>query len=74
MDITYLPTRQGWVYLAIVMGLHSRKIIDWSMAERMTTSLIMRALQHAYALRKPPRGLLHHSDRGSQYTSCAYRK
>ena len=44
------------------------------MAERMTTALIMRALQHAYALRKPPRGLLHHSDRGSQYTSRTYRK
>ena len=68
-DITYLPTRQGWVYLAIVMGLHSRKIV-----ERMTTTLVMRALQHAYALRKPPRGLLHHSDRGSQYTSRTYRK
>ena len=73
-DITYLPTRQGWVYLAIVMDLHSRKIIGWSMAERMTTGLIMRALQHAYALRKPPPGLLHHSDRGSQYTSRIYRR
>ena len=73
-DITYLPTRQGWVYLAIVMDLHSRKIVGWSMAERMTTALIMRAVQHAYALRKPPRGLLHHSDRGSQYTSRTYRK
>ena len=51
-DITYLPTRQGWVYLVIVMDLHSRKIVGWSMAERMTTGLIMRALQHAYALRK----------------------
>ena len=73
-DITYLPTRQGWVYLAIVMDLHSRKIIGWSMNKRMTTALIMRALQHAHTLRKPPRGLLHHSDRGSQYTSHAYRK
>lgn len=73
-DITYLPTRQSWAYLAIVMDLHSRKIVGWFMAERMTTALIMRALQHAYALSKPSRGLLHHSDRGSQYTSRAYRK
>jgi putative transposase len=73
-DITYLPTREGWVYLAIVMDLHSRKIVGWSMAERMTKALIMRTLQHAYVLRKPPRGLLHHSDRGSQYTNRTYRK
>ncbi len=73
-DITYLATRQGWVYLAIVMDLHSRKIIGWAMAERMTTALIIRALKHAHALRKPLNGLLHHSDRGSQYTSRAYRK
>lgn len=72
-DITYLPTQQGWVYLAIVMDLHSRKIVGWAMNRRMTTALILRALQHAHALRKPPRGLLHHSDRGSQYTSRAYR-
>jgi putative transposase len=52
-DITYLPTREGWVYLAIVMDLHSPKIVGWSMAERMTTALIMRE-----------RGLVHHSDRG----------
>ena len=73
-DIMYLPTRQGWVYLAIVMDLHSRKIVGWSMSERMSTALIMSALQYAYALRKPPRSLLHHSDRGSQYTSRVYRK
>lgn len=73
-DITYLPTRQGWVYLAIVMDLYSRKIVGWAMNKRMTTQLITRALKHAHALRKPPRGLLHHSDRGAQYTSHAYRK
>ena len=71
-NITYLPTRHGWVYLAIVMDLHSRKI-GWAMNKRMTTALILRALQHAHILRKPPKGLLHHSDRGSQYTSRAYR-
>ena len=53
-DITTLKTRQGWVYLAIVMDLYSRKIVGWSMSKRMTTALIKRALQHAYALRKPP--------------------
>lgn len=73
-DITYLPTRQGWVYLAIVMDLYSRKIVGWSMNERMTTKLILRALRQAHALRKPAFGLLHHSDRGAQYTSAAYRK
>ena len=73
-DITYLKTRQSWVYLAIVMDLYSRKIVGWSMNKRMTSGLIIRALQQAHALRKPPKGLLHHSDRGSQYASHAYRK
>ncbi len=73
-DITYLKTRQGWVYLAIVMDLYSRKIVGWSMDKRMKTGLIKRALQQAHALRRPPKGLLHHSDRGSQYASHAYRK
>jgi putative transposase len=73
-DITYLPTRQGWTYLAIVMDLYARKIVGWAMSKRMTTALIVRALEHAHALRKPPRGLLHHSDRGAQYTSHAYRE
>jgi len=69
-DITTLKTRQGWVYLAIVMDLYSRKIVGWAMSKLMTTALI----KHAYALRKPPEDLLHHSDRGSQYASYAYRK
>lgn len=73
-DITYLKTRQGWVYLAIVMDLYSRKIVGWSMDRRMKTGLITRALEQAYILRDPPKGLLHHSDRGSQYASHAYRK
>lgn len=73
-DITYLPTRQGWVYLAIVMDLYSRKIVGWAMSKRMTTELIIRALKHAHALRRPHQGLLHHSDRGAQYTSHTYRK
>ncbi len=73
-DITYLPTRQGWFYLAIVMDLYFRKIVGWAMSKRMITQLIRRALEHAHALRKPPRGLLHHSDRGAQDTSHAYRK
>lgn len=65
-DITYLYARQDWVYLAIVMDLHSRKIVGCAMAKPMPTALKMRALQHAHALRKPPpQGLLHHSDRES---------
>jgi len=73
-DITYLKTRQGWVYLAIVMDLYSRKIVGWAMSKRMTSALIKRALEQAYTLRKPPKELLHHSDRGSQYASHAYRQ
>jgi len=68
-DITYLPIRQGWIYLAIVMDLYSRRIVGWVMSKRMSTQLITRALKHAHALRKPPLGLLHHSD-----TWCAIYK
>jgi len=73
-DITYLKTGEGWVYLAIVMDLYSRRIIGWAMDKRMTTSLISRAMIMAYNLRSPSKGLAFHSDRGSQYTSKPYRK
>jgi putative transposase len=73
-DITYLRTAEGWLYLAIVMDLHSRRIVGWAMDRRMTQALITRSLMMAIALRKPEEGLLHHSDRGSQYTSKRYRK
>mgnify|MGYP001948098905 CR=1 FL=1 len=73
-DITYLKTAEGWVYLAIVMDLYSRRIVGWATDKQMTTSLISRAMIKAYSLRQPPKGLVFHSDRGSQYTSRDYRK
>lgn len=68
-DITYIRTAEGWLYLAVVMDLYSRTIIGWSMANRMTRQLVMDALVLAAKRRNPPSGLLHHSDRGSQYAS-----
>ncbi|MBT4451100.1 MAG: IS3 family transposase [Gammaproteobacteria bacterium] len=73
-DITYLKTGEGWMYLAIVMDLYSRRIVGWAISKRMTTDLICKAMIMAYNLRKPPKGLVFHSDRGSQYTSKRYRK
>ena len=73
-DVTYLKTGEGWMYLAIVMDLYSRRIVGWHIDKRMTTSLVSRALIKAYNLRQPPKGLVFHSDRGSQYTSKRYRK
>lgn len=72
-DITYIWTAEGWLYLAVVMDLFSRTIVGWSMAERMTRQLAMDALTLAAKRRNPPRGLLHHSDRGSQYASEDYQ-
>jgi len=73
-DITYLRTREGWVYLAAIMDLYSRRIVSWTAGPRMTVDLVSQALQQAFALRGPVPGLVHHSDRGSQYCSKAYRK
>lgn len=72
-DITYIWTRQGWLYLAVVMDLFSRRIIGWSMQETLERSLVVDALEMALRARHPPSGLLHHSDRGSQYVSLAYQ-
>lgn len=72
VDITYIPTDQGWLYLAGVMDLCSRKIVGWSMADHMKTDLVSDALTMAIARRSPCQGLLHHSDRGVQYTSDDY--
>lgn len=72
-DITYIATAEGWLYLAVVMDLFSRRIVGWAMAEHMLTSLVEDALTMALACRQPTDGLLHHSDRGSQYASQAYR-
>jgi len=73
-DITYLKTGEGWMYLAVVMDLFSRRIIGWYLDKRMTTDLIVKAMMKAYNLRQPPKGLVFHSDRGSQYTSRRFGK
>ncbi len=73
-DVTYLKTGEGWMYLAIVMDLYSRRIVGWHIDKRMTTDLVSKAMIKAYNLRQPPKGLIFHSDRGSQYTSRHYRK
>jgi putative transposase len=72
-DITYVLTAQGWLYLAAVMDLYSRKIVGWASRDSLETNLVKEALQQALAMRRPAAGLLHHSDRGSQYASSAYR-
>ena len=73
-DITYIPTDEGWLYLAGVLDLCSRKIVGWSMADHMETGLVSDALTMAIARRCPDAGLLHHSDRGSQYASEDYQQ
>ncbi|RBW68493.1 IS3 family transposase [Bacillus taeanensis] len=73
-DITYVPTNEGWLYLASVMDLYSRKIVGWSMNHTMTKELVMDALKMAYNRQKPGKGLIHHSDRGVQYASNDYQK
>lgn len=73
-DITYLWTMQGWLYLAVVLDLFSRKVVGWAMSNRINAQLVVDALRMAYWRRKPPPGLLHHSDRGSQYAAKAYQK
>ena len=73
-DLPYSPTAEGWLYLAGVMDLYSRKIVGWAMDERMTTDLVTQALQMACHRRQPAPGLLHHSDRGSQYASHEYQR
>jgi putative transposase len=72
-DITYISTRSGWVYLAAVMDLFSRRIVGWSIGPSLHTSLVKEALQQALAVRRPAAGLLHHSDRGFQYASSAFQ-
>lgn len=71
-DVTYLKTGEGWMYLAIVMDLYSRRIVGWHTDKRMTTDLVSKALTKANNLRQPKKGLVFHSDRGSQYTSKKY--
>jgi putative transposase len=72
-DITYIATDEGWLYLAVVLDLCSRRVVGWAMADHMRSELIGDALEMALAQRRPARGLLHHSDRGVQYASDAYQ-
>lgn len=73
-DITYVWTLQGWLYVAVVIDLFSRQVVGWAIDDHMRTSLCVRALQMAFWRRKPPPGLLHHSDRGGEYASRDYRQ
>jgi transposase InsO family protein len=72
-DITYVPTRQGWLYLAVVLDLYSRRVVGWAMDEQQTTALTVTALEMARRQRSVVAGLLHHSDRGSQYGAVVYQ-
>lgn len=73
-DITYLRTAAGFMYLAVLIDLHSRRVVGWAVADHMRTSLVQEALHRAIALRAPQPGLIQHTDRGSQYASASYRE
>lgn len=73
-DITYIWTQEGWLYLAVVIDLYSRKVVGWSMSSRMKAQMVCDALKMAIWQRRPQAGLIHHSDRGSQYASKEFRK
>ncbi len=73
-DITYIWTQEGWLYLAVVIDLYSRRVVGWSMSSRMKAKLVRDALTMAIWQRKPPEELIVHSDRGSQYASEPYRR
>ncbi len=72
-DITYVATAEGWLYLAVVLDLYSRRIVGWAMSDSLQRQLVIDALQMAIVARRPAPGLLHHSDRGSQYASHDYQ-
>jgi putative transposase len=72
-DFTYLPTTTGWLFLAVVLDHYSRRVVGWAFGAALDTDLALAALHMAVTHRRPPAGLLHHSDRGSQYASAAYR-
>jgi len=71
-DITYIETAEGWLYLAVILDLYSRRVVGWAMRDRLDTNLVESAWRMAVVNRRPPAQLMHHSDRGSQYTSEAY--
>jgi putative transposase len=73
-DITYLPTNEGFLYLAFILDVYSRKVVGWSMAKHLRSELVAGALEMAIHRRKPSAGLIHHSDRGAQYTALSFGK
>lgn len=73
VDISYVWTREGWLYLAVVIDLFSRRVVGWSVGDRLHRNLALAALRKAIVMRRPPKGLIHHSDRGSQYCSVEYQ-
>jgi len=72
-DISYVWTDEGWLYLAVVLDLFARRVVGWAVSDRLHQELALEALRKALAIRRPDKGLIHHSDRGSQYCSTAYR-
>lgn len=73
-DLTYVPTAAGWLYAAVIMDLYSRRIVGWATATSLATATVLAALSMALRHRQPPRGLLYHSDRGTQYASAEHRQ
>jgi len=73
-DVTCVATREGWLYVAILLDLYSRKVVGWAMSNRINMALVRRALHRAIVTRRPPPGLIHHTDRGAIYTAEEYRK
>lgn len=73
-DISYIRTWEGWLYLAVVLDLYSRRVVGWALADHMRTELTLSALDMALVRRRPPKGLVHHSDRGKQYASVQYQQ
>ncbi len=71
-DITYVPSREGFLYLSFILDACSRKVVGWSMANHLKTELVLDALEMALWRRRPPSGVVHHSDRGSQYTALSF--
>ena len=72
-DVTFVATRQGWLYVAILLDVYARRIVGWAMGERINTALVLQALHMALQQRQPPVGLIHHTDRGAIYAADAYR-
>jgi len=73
-DLTYIPTAEGWLFLAVLLDVYSRKVVGWATSTSLEADVAIEALLQAIGTRKPPRGLVHHTDRGGQYTDTEYRE